>query len=271
MKNKHKINLSKFPISSSLICSIILSSCAQQYTAHKDPINIESKITDITSFKEIESTVTMDQNTLVLVDLDDTIITSTTHYGSVDFFKNTVRNNAINKNISHEESLVDIYPRWLLSQRIVETELTDQYIHKILNNKKATILGFTARQPIASDITLSQLKKHMIHFKQPQDFHFTKNYGSIRQGAKRIWSYDYKIAIMRNGIVFCHDLNPKGKVFNDLVFELNKLRENQNLLPITKVIFIDDSKNNLESVEIAANKIGINFYGYHFHKKTHLK
>ena len=44
-----------------------------------------------------------------------------------------------------------------------------------------------------------------------------------------------------------------------------------NLLPITKVIFIDDSKNNLESVEIAANKIGINFYGYHFHKKTHLK
>lgn len=75
---------------------------------------------------------------------------------------------------------------------------------------------------------------------------------------------------MRNGIVFCHDLNPKGKVLNDLVFELNKLRQNQNLSPITKVIFIDDSKNNLESVKIVADKIGINFYGYHFHKKTAL-
>lgn len=266
MKNKHKIDLNKFPISSSLICSIIISSCAQQYITHIEPTYVESKITDITHFKEIESTI--DKNTLVLVDIDDTIITSTTHYGSVDFFKKIVRNNAINKNISHEESIIDIYPRWLLSQRIIETELTDQYIHRILDNKKATILGFTARQPIASDITLSQLKKHMIHFKQPKDFHFTKNYGSIRHGTKRVWSYDYKIATMRNGIVFCHDLNPKGKIFNDLIIELNKLRENQSLSPITKVIFIDDSKNNLESVQIAADKIGINFYGYHFHKRT---
>ena len=57
-------------------------------------------------------------------------------------------------------------------------------------------------------------------------------------------------------------------IFNDLIIELNKLRENQSLSPITKVIFIDDSKNNLESVQIAADKIGINFYGYHFHKRT---
>ena len=153
MKNKHKINLNKFPISSSLICSIIISSCAQQYTTHIEPTYVESKITDITHFKKIESTVMIDKNTLVLVDIDDTIITSTTHYGSVEFFKKIVRNNAINKNISHEESIIDIYPRWLLSQRIVETELTDKYIHRILDNKKATILGFTARQLIASDIT----------------------------------------------------------------------------------------------------------------------
>ena len=270
MKHTHKLNLKKSSIKSSLICSIIISSCTQLYADNKNHEHIKDQITDITNFKEIESTATMDQDTLVLVDLDDTIITSTTHYGSADFFRNIVKNNAIKKNISHEESIVDIYPRWLLSQKITETELTDKYIYKIINNKKTTILGFTARQPIASDITLLQLKKHMINFKQPHNFQFTKNYGSIRQGSKRIWSYDYKIATMRNGIVFCHDLNPKGKVFNDLVIELNKFRKNQNLSPITKVIFIDDSKNNLESVKIAANKIGINFYGYHFHNKKRL-
>lgn len=269
MNNQNKINLSVPQVKPAIICSIIISYCSQIYADHINHSHIESRITDITNFKEIESTVTMDQNTLVLVDIDDTIFSSTTYYGSVDFFKNTVRNNSISKKIPHEESLIDIYPRWLLSQNIIETQLTDQYIHKFLNYKKeATILGFTARQPVASDITLSQLKKHKINFNQPNNLQFTKNYGNIRQGSKRIWSYDYKIATLRNGIVFCHDLNPKGKVFNDLIIKLNQFRKNQNQLPISKVIFIDDSRNNLESVKIAANKIGLNFYGYHFHKKT---
>ena len=57
-------------------------------------------------------------------------------------------------------------------------------------------------------------------------------------------------------------------MFNCLVTEINKLREDQNSSLIIKVIFIDDSKNNLESVQVTIDKVGINFYGFHFDKKT---
>ena len=136
------------------------------------------------------------------------------------------------------------------------------------------MIAFTARQPRIAEITYNQIKKHNIYLDQLPGFVFKEFYRN-RTFPDQKWckdkknvkicnttkskEYDDSQALSYKGILFAHDLNKKGKVFTDFYKKLSSYEKRK----FKKIIFIDDKLHNLKSLEEAASRLNLEFYGYH--------
>lgn len=259
-----------------------LMSCA----VHHQKEERTSSIKPITHFQQIGQDVTADKNTLVLIDIDGTILTTQSpHYGSDDYFVHILKEEIARTNCTEAQGVLKVYGRWAKAQPIIATKLVDPNIHQFLKevrNQEATVIAFTARQPMVADITFKQLQQHDITLDSLKNMTFNPTYrnqispdakwcaanekNEKQCATKPIIHYDSQ-ALFDRGTLFSHSLNTKGKVFKDFYEHITLFRESNGLPPITRIIFIDDKAHNLSSLDAATQEIGLDFYGYHFQYK----
>lgn len=260
-----------------LLLSGSLSSCGYNYNNPSLANTSFHKIRSIVSFSQVLKE-DVDANTILLLDIDNTILTSKMSYGSVDFFKLVIREEIRKNEYTESEAKLRAYPRWFMSQFIAPTILVDNDIYKLIDHikkKGALVLFFTARQSITAELTHNQLTTHSIYTHNLPGFCFEKYYYNqvfpekitcqkiIKPNICKYKKFDISKAMFYKGILFSHDLNDKGKVFLDFYYALLEYTQTNNALRPKKVIIIDDNLDNLVSMEKIATKLGIKFIGYH--------
>lgn len=204
----------------------------------------------------------VDSNTLILIDIDNTILASDLCYGSVEFFIYMVRDEMARSGRPLFEAKRLVAQRWVDAQAHISTKLIDEKIHDFMGQavgQGAVVVGFTARDPDVLALTFDQLNSHRIAFEGFETLSFSKTY-------EHLWEGDIHKAqaLMKNGVMFCHDLNPKGVVFKDFLSDVQVWRASKDLTPISRVLLVDDWIHNLVSMEEAARQAGVDFWGYHF-------
>lgn len=218
-------------------------------------------LTPIGRFCDIERTH-VDANTLILIDIDNTILASDLCYGSVEFFIYMVREEMARSGRPLFEAKRLVAQRWVDAQAHISTKLIDEKIHDFLGwavDQGSVVVGFTARDPEVLDLTFHQLNRHQVAFEKFETLSFSKTY-------EHLWEGDVHKAqaLMEKGVMFCHDLNPKGVVFKDFLSNVQEWRQARDLNPVSRVLLVDDWIHNLVSMQEAAVQAGIDFWGYHF-------
>lgn len=233
----------------------------------------------IKNFSQINKTVGIDESTLILLDIDNTLLTPTGDYGTVEHFLHLFTTEMMNKKCNEIEARIAIYERWIRAHGVIKTKLVDDNIHQLIKTAKmnqAVVLGFTARLPRMKEITLEQLNQHAIMLDELPEIFFNKTYQltfdlslTPCQQATNIVKFPgveqwQTQTLFASGVVFCHDLNTKGMVLKDFFSTLKVYRQCKGLKEITKIIFVDDGAYNFESMYQAANELNVDFYGFHF-------
>jgi hypothetical protein len=230
-------------------------------------------IKKINSFSEIELPKDISE-TLFLIDIDDTIITSTSSWGAVKQFFNMVEN-ACKDGYTPKQAKVGVYPRWLISQSIIRPKLVDPdflyFFEQIISS--ASVMGLTARQPFVdgkpsiANVTAEQLRKLDIKFSILEGLEFNEKYTKALHPSEELSAqlnlYDDCQALYHQGILFCHDLNSKGGIFQDFFKHFKKYCESNKLPLPNRIVVIDDGEHNLRSMYETCTALGLAYEGYH--------
>lgn len=207
------------------------------------------EVKDLSKFEEEASK--LNSSSLVLFDVDYTLLTPKD--ASLKPCGKELRRQYLHV-------LDPIRREWLQSVTALEgeEELMDSKFPSLIQQmqkENIPVIGFTALETgkygkiiNLEDWRLNQLKKFNIDF--TSTFHDKKN--MILTEAR---SYNGHYPLFKNGVLFTNRL-PKGEVF---IAFLGKIGWKPN-----KILFIDDSIDQLHAVESAANVLGIAFIGFHY-------
>lgn len=262
----------------------LLTSCLPLVEGAPRESNLEAlSVWTIKKFSEIKKLVTIDASTLILLDIDNTLLTPTGDCGTVEHFTHLYKTEMALKCCGVTEAKMAIHDRWINTHNLIKTKVIDDKAHEFINaatQQQAVVLGFTARLPRMKEITLQHLGQHGLVFDRMPGFAFSKTYQifppsfltSSRQTVKMDGFnkvvFDTAVrqadALFIAGVVFCHDLNPKGAVLKDFFKKLILYRKNKGLPEIKKIIFVDDGAYNFTSMQQAATELGLVFQGFHF-------
>ncbi|MGI9273302.1 MAG: DUF2608 domain-containing protein [Endozoicomonas sp.] len=176
----------------------------------------------------------INSNTLVLMDLDDTTITSPEGQwlGHSDMFYYLLkREMAAHPEKSKTEVAEAIDPLLLEVYRRVPVILTDETLPEVIERLKShgvTVLGFTARGRENNEVTIEQLQRADILFTDTGSSRF------LAIGDKRSFR-------MEKGVVFVSHVNRKGET-------LVALLKSGNLKKPRQVMLIDDRQSHLDDM-----------------------
>ena len=199
-------------------------------------------IREIKSMKELEPSV--DQDTLVVFDIDNTLISPQGNFGSDQWFYYLYKIYKIN-GLSDAEIAKKAMSTWNESQWITNVQAVEKDTPAMVSKfQKAGIqtVALTARELAIAERTVSQLKSIGVSFKET----------ALKKASLKISKEDLKTqddAVMRDGIVYVGESNTKGNV---LVTLLKKL----NLKP-KKIVFVDDRVKHVVGMEKALTQENI--------------
>jgi hypothetical protein len=189
------------------------------------------------------------KTTLMVFDLDDTLITMSQPLGSVGWWD---WQHELQKNESHSDKLfTKDYQQLVRIQNIlfqlVKMEVTDEYVMPFLNvaaNQGATLMGLTARGKEHLSATLMQLKDNKFLVDEKLLF---KKYGLKINNKTSIAGNFHcpqfsREVIYQQGIMFL-DGEDKGEA---LICTLANTKQE-----IKTIIFVDDAKRNSASIDKA--------------------
>lgn len=191
----------------------------------------------------------IDSNTFVFFDIDDTLLNTKILLGNSEwwkYFMNTVKDSNYNK--EHRPEVLALIGKLLTGIPVVAIDICAPEIIKNLQNRGVTVLGLTARFLRAEylstmgDLSYNQLKSFGV------DFSKTSLPGCINPEVNQFYSH---------GIIFT-DHTPKGPY-------LARFLKLMDLHP-KKIVFIDDSLSQIQSVEQTVESLGIEFSGLHYGK-----
>lgn len=206
--------------------------------------SINAEIVETKHFKEVSTYVTPE--TLVVVDIDDTLLIPNQMLGCDEWFKYRIekyKKEGLNSSEALEKTLAESEAvRHLTQMQLVEPG-TDKIVQS-LQQKGTCIMGLTIQGLALATRTSQQLKAHGLDFSQSavskQDQHFLVHGHSM---------------LLRNGILFTSGTS-KGEALSILLDKIGFAPK--------RVILIDDKATNLADVEQMAKKRGVEFIGLRY-------
>lgn len=242
--------------------SRLLENAQTRQTAFASEISDIKKISDIKMNAALtEALSTYDEDTLVIFDLDNTVMMPNQYLGTHEWF------DYLTKKYMDQEGLSKLAAGWkariywnkiqrIISLRLVEDDM--KALIKDLQRRNFSIMGHTARSVTPTDErampyvpifdTLRQLEEVNIDLSET-----TPVNESVVVQTEEISEF-VKPAVFSNGILFCEN-NDKGLALVKF-FEITKKTPK-------KVIFFDDRIKNLESMKKALATV-TNFYGIRY-------
>jgi hypothetical protein len=190
----------------------------------------------------------VDANTLVVLDLDHTLVRTKNSFGSTAWYYHERQANK-DRGLSTEDNFDQLYPLWIKAQQYVELEPVSPEVYSVLAEMKAKaagVMAMTAREPVVSLLTLEQLSDINIDFTDSPltkvAFNFQAQYPTG----------------FHNGVLFS-GRNPKGEIFSGVMVQAKEALK--ALGPINKIVFIDDREDNIATMAQAASSAGLEYVG----------
>lgn len=188
----------------------------------------------------------IDEETWVLVDLDNTVFQAKQALGHVNWLQHEVQKQ-IESGKSREAAFYSMYPLWKKTQIMTEViPVESSFIEAIkqLQDKNIVVIGLTHRQLFIVPETLRQLDSIGVCFQQTAP-------------SKSIFTLSAKQpAFYAQGVLFVDDFNTKGDVFRSFLQYIGQKPK--------KIVFIDDKKKNVEEVAKAALLEEIEYTGVYY-------
>ncbi len=188
----------------------------------------------------------VEEETLFIFDLDNTLIETAQHLGSDQWFSHQFETHLAQGN-SVDQTLEKLVPKLAFIYEKTEMRLVDPCIPDLLNRMKAKnvrMFALTKRDPAFASLTLKQLSYLEIDFSQAagiaDSFIFDELAGSL-----------YK-----NGVIFIANNGDKGHHIEALYHRLEKKPK--------RIVMIDDKMSHVESVARAASKLNLPFVGIRY-------
>lgn len=212
------------------------------FTVHAE-YHQKAAVYKISTMTELEQFI--DEDTLVIFDLDNTIFEAKGGYGHANWFYNQL---AYGKSLGYDENEVikKFYPHWVYSQRHAQVRAIEPItpaLIKSLQKRKIPVIAATSRQTEVASVTLKQLSDIQVVFDPnilPDDF-IAKFHAPT---------------LSKNGVIFCADYNNKGEVLHTY-FKKHKLQAK-------KIVFIEDSYKNIVNLIAAFAKEPVEIIGLYY-------
>lgn len=204
---------------------------------------LHSEIIEISQMKEILPHV--DQDTLVVFDIDDTLMVPNQMLGGDCWFRHELKLET-EKGFSFEESLAKILPQYMLFQHKTGVKLVEPDIPAIIHHLQSQgikVMGLTTRSTELAYRTIQQLKTLQI------DLGKNAPEGEL-SGLKTHYPLYYI-----EGILFTQ-VRHKGKVLKELCEYLGYAPK--------KIIFINDKEKYVLQLEEVFPEIGIPYIGFRY-------
>jgi hypothetical protein len=210
----------------------------------------EARIEALSTIADLNSRAGLDSRTLLLFDIDMTLMRARTYLGSDVWFEHLLRRYQDRDGLSHGDAVERAQILWHATQAGIEVdpiETTTAEIHRELKLLAGATLGLTARNPMLRDYTLRDLRSlDLGFFSHPAD------------GEERSLDLPHP-AVLHEGIAFVGQ-NSKGAGLSAL---LPVLANTRDFLP-ARIVMIDDRLSHLESMQKVADAAGIPFLGFHY-------
>jgi hypothetical protein len=204
---------------------------------------LQAKIIEIQNFREVLSHLTPE--TLILLDIDDTLLIPEQMLGCDEWFKYRMqsREEEMNFRDNLEKTLAEFFSiRHLTKMNIVEPG-SDEIVHS-LQKEGYTVMGLTSQGLSLATRTSQQLKSNDIDF-------------TLTSPGKEdcFLSVNGHGALYRNGVLFASGI-PKGKAFFTCCEKIGYTPK--------RIVFVDDNESKLRNLEEAAISNGIEFIGLRY-------
>jgi predicted secreted acid phosphatase len=261
MQALHNLNLAEVIMKIKTLCvlPIILLMLLEVQCAYANIDKSDSKalqpLAPINTYSQIDLS-TIDSQTLVVIDIDDTTLRGTNAESTVKWYEHMHKEYLQECKCSNEQAHKDIYPNWIKAQGGMNIELVDPEIVTFLNQVRAQggqIIFLSARHKEIAKITLRQFKYLGIDPTAFSSFtlqKFSKEYAKAGKLSKQ--------ALLVNGILFANDSNNLGEVLADFIKEAK--------IDVSRLICIDDSSKHLGELATASAKLEIPYSPYLMYK-----
>lgn len=186
--------------------------------------------------------------TLVVLDLDDTVMTTVGHLGS-QAWVNYMIARLMKKGLDLGDALGITASLQLLFYTQISMVPVEQKIPEIikdLQNNNVPVIALTSRTLAIEEVTLKQLDSIGVDFSNN-----TLYQGKIKRGIT-------SLALYADGIIFCTG-NDKGQILFQFLDAIGYVPQ--------KIVFVDDQLKNVIKVESAAEQRGIDFVGIHYKRQ----
>jgi hypothetical protein len=189
---------------------------------------------EISKIKDIENQI--EENSLIAFDLDNTLITSSSYYGSINWEDNLI-SKLKKEGLTQEEAHKQASNIWKQAQFEIKHKLIEKESSKLIKNwkKKSHIIGLTARSFDIKELTFESLKTNKITFS----------------------SYiDHNLDRFHEGILFCANFL-KSTLLTNFINQVLKTKP-------TKIIVVDDKIENLDDILKSDLSKNYNVRCYHY-------
>jgi hypothetical protein len=243
-----------------LATTLFISSCVDSTQLGNQVENKRSSITEVKNLSSVEQTIKSNKlspkDTLVIYDIDDTLITASHFLGS-DRWYNFQLGNARNANGAPLKPAKDQLAKNLFEETIGDTtwlsksQLSQSDSVEIYNNTPTDKLIITARSNDYRSATLRDLRAEGFKFdEQPlggEELLYRFKMRNSR-GSTDIVQYSSGILMIQG--------NNKGDALLQLLKKTNRTYKN--------IVFIDDGMKNMHQMRDALKPTQMNFYGLYY-------
>lgn len=206
--------------------------------------SLKAQIIEVHHFGELVKHATLD--TLILLDIDDTLIIPEQMVGCDDWFMLRIKN-YLGVGFDKTEALEKTLAEWEAVRHITKMKIVEKGTESIVAKLQQTgyhVMGLTTQGLALATRTVQQLKENNIDLSiaapSKDDFYVTVNGHSV---------------LYRKGILFTSGQD-KGQAFFAFC-------DNFGLVP-KRVVFINDKASHLREVEPVAEKRGVDFVGLRY-------
>lgn len=215
------------------------------------PISLHAKIITASSIDEVSHLITSDS--WFIVDLDNTVFEGKSAVCHGSWFLDLMNDN-IKQGMSKKEAITEAAKSWDTVQQKCEVKPVEPQMITLLRDlqkRGVVVMALTHRLPSVIDTTLRQLESIDIDFQKTAPASQSEMLIPPLSDPERKGPSRY-----RQGVLFVGLNQDKGDV-------LTQFLKIVNLTP-KKIIFIDDSKGNVEHVEKTLQKTSIEQINIHY-------
>jgi hypothetical protein len=240
-------------LSSLSACSIRNS--GNEHRSDQHPLSQIVKVKDLSAAIEQAKVLPL-RSTLVVFDIDDTLLTATEFFGS-DKWYDWQRGRALSPNgqpltIAEADKVSCLFDTLGITYEIATNRPTQENMAFLVNQVNNDLLMLTARSDNYRAATMRELSRNGLEFSDkaltPKDVGY--HYNFTHDGRSANMSYVDSVFMVQG--------MDKGVLLLDLLSRVGRTYE--------AVVFVDDKTHNIDNVANAMKKAGINFYGFQYIK-----